>query len=186
MNIITTRLDGVIIIEPEVFRDDRGFFTESYSKRKFTEAGYDYDFVQDNHSLSINEGTIRGLHYQKNPKAQTKLVRVTQGAALDVAIDIRHGSPTYLQWVSIELSAENMRQFIIPRGFAHGICTLLPNTEILYKVDQFFAPECDCAIRWNDPEIGIEWPYREPLLSDKDRNAPLLKNAENNFVYGEV
>lgn len=186
MNIIKTRLDGVIIIEPKVFRDQRGFFTESYSFKKFEEAGLHYNFIQDNHSLSVREGTIRGLHYQVNPKAQTKLVRILKGEALDVAIDIRQGSPTYRQWISITLSAENMRQLIIPRGFAHGICTLAPDTEVFYKVDEFYAPDCDRAIRWNDPDIAIEWPYNDPLLSEKDRNAPLLKDAENNFIYGEI
>lgn len=186
MNIIKTRLDGVIIIEPKVFRDERGFFTESYSFKKFEEAGLHYNFIQDNHSLSVREGTIRGLHYQANPKAQTKLVRILKGEALDVAIDIRLGSPTYRQWISIKLSTENMRQLIIPRGFAHGICTLAPDTEVFYKVDEFYAPDCDRAIRWNDPDIAIEWPYNDPLLSEKDSNAPLLKDAENNFIYGEI
>jgi len=186
VNIIKTKLDGVIIIEPKVFRDERGFFTESYSLKKFREAGLNYNFIQDNHSLSVSEGTIRGLHYQANPKAQTKLVRILKGEALDVAIDIRQGSPTYRQWISITLSAENMRQLIIPRGFAHGICTLTPDTEVFYKVDEFYALDCDRAIRWNDPDIAIEWPYNNPLLSEKDRNAPLLKDAENNFIYGEI
>ena len=186
MNIITTGLEGVIIIEPKIFRDDRGFFTESYSKRKFEELGLNYDFIQDNHSLSVQEGTVRGLHYQMAPKAQTKLVRVLAGAVLDIAIDIRKGSPTYKKWVSTILTAQNMREFIVPRGFAHGVCSLTPNTEIFYKVDEFYSPECDRCIRWDDPEIGITWPYSKPLLSDKDNNAPLLRDAENNFIYGEI
>ncbi len=186
MNITKTKLNGPVIIEPKVFRDERGFFTESYSKRTFEENGLYYNIVQDNHSLSVLEGTIRGLHYQINPKAQTKIVRALRGAVLDVAVDIRRGSPTFGQWVSVILTAENMRQFIVPGGFAHGICTLTPNTEIYYKVDEFYAPECDRAIRWDDPELAIDWPYSNPILSEKDRNALFFKEAEINFTYEEA
>jgi len=183
MDIRTTAIPGVVVVTPRIFRDERGFFTESYSKRTFEAAGLVYDLIQDNHSLSVDPGVVRGLHYQMNPKAQTKIVRVTRGAIFDVAIDIRQGSPTFGQWVSEILTAENGRQLIVPKGFAHGFCTLVPNTEVMYKVDEFYSPEHDRGIRWNDPDLNISWPYDNLILSDKDRNAPTLKEAENNFVY---
>ncbi|AFH59676.1 dTDP-4-dehydrorhamnose 3,5-epimerase [Paenibacillus caseinilyticus] len=181
MNIIQTKLDGVVIIEPAVFGDNRGFFMETFSAQKLKEAGLEYPFVQDNHSLSVEAGVLRGLHYQLNPKAQTKLVRVAAGAIYDVAVDIRKNSPTYGQWVGVILSAENKRQLLVPQGFAHGFCTLVPNTEVLYKVDQYYSPEHDRGIAWNDPALGIDWPVSKPVLSDKDGKHPLLADAENNF-----
>ncbi|MCM3272403.1 MULTISPECIES: dTDP-4-dehydrorhamnose 3,5-epimerase [Paenibacillus] len=181
MNIIPTKLEGVVIVEPAVFGDNRGFFMESYNSEKFKKLGIDYDFIQDNHSLSVETGVLRGLHYQLNPKAQTKLVRVAAGAIYDVAVDIRKGSPTFGQWVGVILSAANKRQLLVPKGFAHGFCTLVPNTEVLYKVDEFYSPEHDRGIAWNDPALGIDWPTANPILSDKDGKHPVLKDAEINF-----
>lgn len=185
MDIRTTALTSVIVVTPKIFRDERGFFTESYSKRTFDAAGLIYDFVQDNHSLSVDIGVIRGLHYQMNPKAQTKIVRVTRGAILDVAVDIRRGSPTYGHWIAERLTAENGSQLIVPKGFAHGFCTLEANTEVMYKVDEFYSPEHDRNIRWDDPDLNIDWPTDQPILSEKDRKAPSFAEAENNFVYEE-
>lgn len=181
MNIIPTKLEGVVIVEPAVFGDNRGFFMESYNSEKFKKLGIDYDFIQDNHSLSVETGVLRGLHYQLNPKAQTKLVRVAAGAIYDVAVDIRKGSHTFGQWVGVILSAANKRQLLVPKGFAHGFCTLVPNTEVLYKVDEFYSPEHDRGIVWNDPALGIDWPTANPILSDKDGKHPVLKDAEINF-----
>lgn len=171
-----TRLEGVFIIEPSVFGDHRGWFMESYSKVKLIEAGIDCEFVQDNHSFSAHKGTLRGLHFQLNPKAQAKLVRCTKGAILDVAVDIRQGSPMFKHWVSVELSAENKRQLFIPKGFAHGFLTLTDDVEVQYKADEYYAPEYDGNILFNDPEIGIAWGEGNFILSDKDRKAPLLKD----------
>jgi len=154
-------------------------------KKKFSELGLHFQFVQDNHSLSAHPGVVRGLHYQNEPMAQTKLVRVLSGAIFDVAVDIRPGSPTFGQWVGVILSADNKRQLVVPRGFAHGICTLVPDTQIMYKVDQFYSAEHDRGILWNDPDIGIEWPVSNPILSDKDSNLPLLKHADIHFYTGE-
>ncbi|CAG7647685.1 dTDP-4-dehydrorhamnose 3,5-epimerase [Paenibacillus solanacearum] len=181
MNIIKTKLEGLVIVEPAVFGDNRGFFMETYSSKIFKEAGIDCSFTQDNHSLSVEPGVLRGLHYQLNPKAQTKLVRVASGAVYDVAVDIRKNSSTFGQWVGVILSAANKRQLLVPKGFAHGFCTLVPNTEVLYKVDEFYAPECDRGIAWNDPALGIDWPTANPILSEKDGKHPVLKDAENNF-----
>ncbi|MRH41300.1 dTDP-4-dehydrorhamnose 3,5-epimerase [Aquibacillus halophilus] len=186
MNIKDTRLPGVKVIEPKVFGDHRGWFMETYSELNFKEEGIDVAFVQDNQSFSAIKGTLRGLHYQLNPKAQTKLVRCTRGALYDVAVDIRQNSPTYGEWFGIELTAENKKQLLVPQGFAHGFITLREDTEVQYKVDQFYEPECDRGIIWNDPEIGINWPLDiKPVLSEKDEKAPLLKDAEKNFLYGE-
>lgn len=186
MNVIKSYLENVLVLEPKVFGDHRGWFMETYSEAKLLQAGLDLNFVQDNQSFSTVKGTLRGLHYQLNPKTQTKLVRCTKGAIFDVAVDIRKGSPTFGKWFGIELSAENKKQLLIPKGFAHGFLTLTENAEVQYKVDEYYAPECDRGIIWNDPSIGIEWPLDiEPILSAKDEEAPLLVNADNNFVYGE-
>ncbi|MFC3884674.1 dTDP-4-dehydrorhamnose 3,5-epimerase [Bacillus songklensis] len=186
MKFTKTNLDSVVIVEPTVFGDHRGWFMETYSDAKFSEAGINLKFVQDNQSFSGAKGTLRGLHYQLNPKAQTKLVRCTKGAIFDVAVDIRKGSPTFGEWFGIELTAENKKQLLIPKGFAHGFMTLTDDVEVQYKVDELYAPECDRGIIWNDPRIGIEWPIDiMPILSAKDEKAPLLKDAENNFSYGE-
>lgn len=157
---------------------------ETYSDSKFKEQGIDMDFVQDNQSFSAIKGTLRGLHYQLNPKSQTKLVRCTHGAIYDVAVDIRKGSPTYSKWFGIELSAENKKQLLIPKGFAHGFMTLTEDVEVQYKCDELYAPECDGGILWNDPAIGIIWPIEvTPVLSAKDEKAPILKDASLNFTY---
>lgn len=181
MNFIPTKLDGVWIVEPKVFGDHRGFFMESWSKRAFEEAGLHYDFVQDNHSSSMVKGTLRGIHFQKGDKAQAKLVRCVKGAVLDVAVDLRPSSPTYKQWVGVELSAENKRQLLIPRGFGHGFVTLTDDVEFLYKADNFYAPEADGGIRWNDPELAVEWGVEKPILSKKDSESPFLKDAVTGF-----
>lgn len=181
MNFIETKLKGVYIVEPKVFGDHRGFFMESYSQKVFEEAGLFYSFVQDNHSSSTVKGTLRGIHFQRGDKAQAKLVRCARGAVLDVAVDLRPASPTYKQWVAVELSEENKRQLLIPRGFGHGFLTLTDHVEFLYKADNYYAPEADGGIRWNDPEIGVDWGVAEPILSDKDRNAPFLKDAVTDF-----
>ena len=178
MKITKTKLEGVVIIEPDVFGDNRGFFMESWNKKKMAEAGLDYDFVQDNHSKSTVKGTLRGIHFQQGDKAQAKLVRCVKGAVLDVAVDLRKNSPTFKQWVGVELSEENKKQLLIPRGFGHGFVTLTDDVEFLYKADNYYAPEADAGIRWNDPEIGIEWGVENPILSDKDKQNPFLKDAE--------
>ena len=184
MNVIETALAGVRILEPQVFGDARGWFMESWSQKKMEDAGICVDFVQDNHSFSAQKGTLRGLHYQLNPMAQAKLLRVSRGAIFDVAVDIRRGSPTYAQWVGVELSAENYRQLFIPRGFAHGFITLTDDVEVQYKADNLYAPDCDGNIRWDDPEIGIAWPITPVVLSEKDAAAPLLAaRTELNFIY---
>ena len=181
MNVKETIFHGVYILEPAVFNDNRGFFMESYNKILLERVGMNIDFIQDNHSFSKNAGVLRGLHYQLNPKAQTKLVRVLTGAIFDIIVDIRKSSKTFGQWISVILSEENKRQVLIPRGFAHGFCTLVSNTNILYKVDEYYDQEHDRGILWNDPEIGNDWPISLPILSDKDSKLPLLKNVELNF-----
>lgn len=176
-------LPGVKLIEPVVFADSRGFFMESYNQERFASHGITTVFVQDNHSLSSETGVLRGMHYQLAPRAQTKLVRVTAGAIYDVIVDIRRGSPTFGQWEAFELSAENKRQLLVPQGFAHGFCTLSPNTEVQYKVDCLYSAEHDRGIAWDDPAIGIAWPTDAPILSAKDAKHPSLAEAEHNFVY---
>lgn len=173
-------LDGVLEIAPRKFGDERGFFSETYNARSFTEAGVDLLFVQDNHSFSAASGVLRGLHYQLPPRAQDKLVRVTRGRIFDVAVDIRHGSPTFAKWVGIELNTEKWNQILIPAGFAHGFVTLEPNSEVIYKVTDYYAPEQDRSIRFDDPQIGIEWPVdvANVQLSEKDRAAPALAKAD--------
>ena len=181
MKITKTKLEGVVIIEPDVFGDNRGFFMESWNKKKMAEAGLDYDFVQDNHSKSTVKGTLRGIHFQKGDKAQAKLVRCVKGAVFDVAVDLRKNSPTFKQWVGVELSEENKKQLLIPRGFGHGFVTLTDDVEFLYKADNYYAPEADAGIRWNDPDIGIEWGVENPILSEKDKKNPFLKDCKELF-----
>ena len=168
------------MLEPAVFGDARGYFTESYNRSDWKQAGLFGDFVQDNHSFSVPAGTLRGLHYQLSPMAQTKVVSVLVGAIYDVAVDIRVGSDNFGQWVGVILSGDNHRQLLIPKGFAHGFCTLVPNTHVLYKVDTHYAPQYDRGIRWDDPNINIAWPITDPVLSDKDRRHPGLQEAELN------
>lgn len=182
MDIEKTDLEGVIIITPKVFGDNRGWFTETFNERKLGENGVAYNFIQDNHSFSAEKGTLRGLHFQNPPFAQTKLVRCTKGSILDVAVDIRKGSPTYLKHVAVELSEENKKQLLIPRGFAHGFLTLTDNVEVQYKVDNIYSHEHDRSIRFDDPDIGIEWNIDNPILSDKDRKAPNLKDSDCGFA----
>lgn len=181
MKITKTKLDGVVVIEPDVFGDNRGFFMESWNKKKMEEAGLFYDFVQDNHSKSTVKGTLRGIHFQKGDKAQAKLVRCVKGAVLDIAVDLRKNSPTFKQWVSVELSAENKKQLLIPRGFGHGFVTLTDDVEFLYKADNYYAPEADAGIRWNDPDIGVEWGIENPILSEKDKKNPFFRNLFEDF-----
>lgn len=181
MKITKTKLDGVVVIEPDVFGDNRGFFMESWNKKKMEEAGLFYDFVQDNHSKSTVKGTIRGIHFQKGDKAQAKLVRCVKGAVLDIAVDLRKNSPTFKQWVSVELSAGNKKQLLIPRGFGHGFVTLTDDVEFLYKADNYYVPEADAGIRWNDPDIGVEWGVEYPILSEKDKKNPFLKDCKELF-----
>lgn len=181
MNIIKTDIEDVLIIEPEVFGDYRGWFVETYSKVKFKEFGIDIDFIQDNHSMSAKKGTLRGLHFQINPKSQAKLIRCTKGKILDVAVDLRKGSSTYKRWVAVELSESNKKQLLVPKGFAHGFLTLTDDVEVQYKVDEYYAPECDRSIRFDDPEIGVDWGIEDPILSEKDLKAPLLKDSDVDF-----
>jgi len=174
-----TKIEDVILVEPKVFGDNRGFFMESYKKSEFEQNGILDDFVQDNHSKST-KGVLRGLHYQLNPKAQAKLVRCTNGSIFDVAVDIRKDSKTFGQWVGYELSEENKNMLYIPEGFAHGFVVLSDEAELLYKTSNEFCPELDRGIRWNDPTINIDWGFEfEPLVSDKDNIQPFLKNLTN-------
>lgn len=186
MEVIQTAIPGVVIIEPRVFKDARGYFFESFSQRDFDAQVREVRFVQDNESKS-SFGVLRGLHFQKPPHAQSKLVRVVKGAVLDVAVDVRRGSPTFGQHVAVELSAENHRQFFIPRGFAHGFVVLTDEVVFQYKCDNFYAPHYEGAIAWDDPDLGIDWrvPSEDVLLSDKDRCHPRLKDAEWLFDYEE-
>ena len=181
MNFIPTKLEGVYIVEPKVFGDARGFFMESWSKRDFEEAGFFYDFVQDNHSLSTVKGTLRGIHFQRGEYAQAKLGRCVRGAVLDVAVDLRAESPTFGQWTAVELSAENHRQLLIPRRFGHGFVTLTDEVEFLYKADNFYAPAHEGGILWNDPELGIRWGVDAPVLSPKDQSLPLWKDVRSSL-----
>jgi dTDP-4-dehydrorhamnose 3,5-epimerase len=181
VKIIQTKLSGVLLIEPDVYRDHRGFFMESYNHRKYSSIKIEYTFVQDNSSFSTEAGVLRGLHYQLNPAAQTKLVSVITGAIYDVVVDIRANSPTFGQWEAFILSGDNNRQLLVPKGFAHGFCTLEANTLVQYKVDEYYSPEHDRGIYWNDPVLGITWPTSNPLLSEKDKLNPLFKDAELNF-----
>lgn len=181
MNILKTDFEGLLIIEPKVHGDNRGWFVESYSKKTFEDNNIFIDFVQDNHSMSALKGTLRGLHFQNNPKAQTKLVRCTKGAIIDVVVDLRKNSPNYLKHMCIELSSENYKQFLIPKGFAHGFLTLCDDVEIQYKVDEYYSKEHDRSIRFDDTELSINWGIEDPIISEKDRNAPLLKDSDFNF-----
>ena len=184
MKVTETTLQGVYLVEPKVFGDQRGWFMESYSKLKLEQYGLECDFVQDNHSFSAQRGTLRGLHFQRNPHAQAKLVRCVRGEILDVAVDIRQGSPQYLKWVAVKLTADNKKQLFIPQGFAHGFLTLCDDVEVQYKADQYYAPEHDGGIAYDDPDIGVEWGEGEFVLSEKDRQAPQAKDCAANFVYG--
>lgn len=187
MKVTKTKIEGVLIIEPQVFGDERGFFVETYNKKRYQENGVDPEFVQDNISKSI-KGVLRGLHFQKNPHAQGKLVQVIQGKVLDVAVDIRYGSPTFGEWVSVELSGENKKQFWVPSGFAHGFISLENDTIFNYKCTNFYAPEAEGAIAWNDKDLNIDWQLEkygiiEPIVAEKDKVNRTLKNIDKYFVY---
>jgi dTDP-4-dehydrorhamnose 3,5-epimerase len=173
-----TALPGVYILEPQVHVDLRGFFMESYNSEAMREHGIAIEFLQDNHIWNEQVGVLRGLHYQLQPKAQTKLIRVISGESYHVAVDLRRRSPTFGAWIGTILSSNNKKQLLIPKGLAHGYCTLAPNTEVLYKVDEYYSPEYDRGIRWDDPELSIDWPISVPILSDKDQQQPSLKTAE--------
>lgn len=185
MKIEPLSIPEVKLITPQKFADSRGFFSETWSSAKLKVQGFNEHFVQDNHSLSAQKGTIRGLHCQVGPHVQGKLVRVVKGAIWDVAVDVRQGSPTYGQWVAAELSAENWAQLWIPGGFLHGFCTLQPNTEVIYKVSGDYNKDCERAVRWNDPTLALPWPVEsnEALLSQKDQDAPLFNPQDNWFKY---
>lgn len=183
MNVIKTAIEDVYILEPKVFGDNRGWFMESYSERKMKEHGLNYNFVQDNHSFSATKGTLRGIHFQKGESAQAKLVRCSKGAVIDVAVDLRKGSPTYKKWVAVELSAENKRQLLIPRGFGHGFVTLTDDVEFLYKADNYYDPSNDRSILWCDEEIGVNWGVENPIISEKDSKAPKLCDSDVDFKY---
>lgn len=175
-----------ILITPRRHGDNRGFFAETYNKKKYLESGIDVEFVQDNHSLSTELGTLRGLHFQAPPHAQDKLVRCGRGAIFDVVVDIRRGSPTYGHWNGYELTAANGNQLFVPLGFAHGFVTLEDNSEIVYKCSDYYAPEAEGSVLWSDPDIGINWNLKnEPILNQKDAVAPLLKDFESPFIYGQ-
>lgn len=183
MDVVSLAIPEVKVIRPKKFGDHRGFFSETYSKRSFEAAGLHHDFVQDNQSLSAEVGTVRGLHFQLPPCAQDKLVRVVKGAILDVAVDIRRGSPTFGRHVSAVISAAEWNQILVPVGFAHGFCTLEPDTEVIYKVTNFYSAEHDRGLLWNDPDLGIDWPVAadKARLSDKDRTQPRLGELPDCF-----
>ena len=188
LEIEETILSGVKVVTPRRFGDSRGFFSESWNRARMAEAGLRFDFVQDNHSLSREVGTVRGLHLQSPPHAQTKLVRCGRGALFDVAVDVRRGSPTFGQWTGHELTAENGRQLLVPAGFLHGFVTRAPDTEIIYKCTDYYAPECEVAVRFDDTDIGIEWGMgiQAPVLSEKDAQAPLLRDFDSPFVFEDT
>ncbi len=183
MDVTNLTIEAVKLVRPRRRSDARGYFVETWNRRAFADAGIDIDFVQDNASFSRHTGTIRGLHFQRPPRAQAKLVGVLKGSVLDVAVDLRRGSATFRRHVSAVLSAEGGEQLFVPAGFAHGFCTLEPDTEVAYKVSDFYSPEHDTGILWNDPDLGIEWPLRgrDPVLSEKDRALPPLSRANPEF-----
>ena len=181
----TFDIDGPLLIVPRKIGDERGFFSETYSRKALADAGFDREFIQDNHSLSVEPGVIRGLHFQTPPHAQDKLVRVVRGRILDVSVDIRKGSPTFGQHIAVELSADNWKQLLVPKGFAHAFCTLEADTEVVYKVTDYYAPECDRGLAFDDPALNIDWPVApaQAILSDKDRNHPSLSELSDYFIF---
>lgn len=183
MEVSQTGIPGLVVIKPRVFGDNRGFFLETHSRQAFAAAGLDYDFVQDNHARSGPRGVLRGLHFQRPPATQAKLVWAVRGAVFDVAVDLRVGSPTYGKWYGIELSEDNFLRLMVPRGFAHGYVTLTENAEFMYKVDAPYSPADDAGIAWNDPGIRVTWPVAAPILSDKDACQPALCDCGSPFVY---
>lgn len=183
MQVEPTLLPEVLILTPRRFGDARGWFSETFNAARMAEAGLHHDWVQDNHSFSAAKGTLRGLHYQAPPRAQDKLVRCSRGAILDVAVDFREGSPRFGRWVGVELSADNGRQLLIPKGFLHGFVTLTGDAEVQYKCTDLYSPEHDGAVRWDDPQIAVDWGVAAPVLSEKDRAAPLLRDAPRPFRW---
>jgi len=181
MKITQLELEGVLLLEPQYFEDYRGYYCETYSKRTLEKEGVSIVFVQDSHALSIKKGTVRGIHFQINPKAQTKLVRCVRGALLDIAVDLRKNSPTYKKWISVELSETNRKQLLLPKGYGHAYVTLTDNCEFVYKVDEFYEPAYERSVLWNDPELNINWGIKDIIASPKDMKAPLLKDCDINF-----
>ncbi len=181
MNKIETEFEGLYVLEPKVFKDDRGFFYESHSEKTLSEIGLNYKFIQDNHAMSRDTQVLRGLHFQKPPFDQAKLVRVTKGAVYDVVVDLRQSSKTFQKWFGVELTGGNFRQLMIPRGFAHGYLVLKPDTEFLYKVDNLYSPASEGGILWSDPTLLIDWMVQNPILSPKDLKLPLLAESLNIF-----
>lgn len=180
---LETGLPGVVILTPKQFEDERGCFFETYSEKALADIGIDFHARQENHIINSRKGVVRGLHFQNEPDAQAKLVRCIEGVVDDVAVDLRKGSSTYLQWVMVELSAQNRRQLFLPKGFAHGVISRTEISEIQYVVDNLYAPQSDRNIAYNDPTIGVEWKEENPFLSNKDLNAPSLEESDCNFVY---
>ncbi len=186
MQIEPTALPDVLILTPTRHGDARGWFSETWVAPRLAVLGIALDFVQDNHSMSATMGTLRGLHFQSPPHAQAKLVRCTRGAIRDVAVDVRKGSPFYAKWVAVDLTAANGRQLLVPKGFLHGFVTLTADTEVQYKCTDVYVPTCDGGIRWNDPDIGVDWGVSDPVLSAKDQTAPLLRDWDSPFVWDGV
>lgn len=182
MKVTQLSLPGVMILEPDYFEDYRGYYCETYSRRTLHNLGIDAEFVQDNHSLTLKEGTLRGIHFQNNPTPQIKLVRCTRGTVKDVVVDLRRDSPTFKRWLAVELSEENRKQIWIPSGYGHAFLTLTDHCEVQYKVTGLYEPSLDRAIAWNDPEIGIEWGITDPIISVKDTKAPLLADSDVNLT----
>ena len=183
MKLVNVFFDSVVLLEPKVFGDHRGYFMETYNQKTFADLGINNVFVQDNQSFTLNKNTIRGVHFQRGALAQAKLLRVTRGAIKDLAVDLRRGSPTYLRWAFAELNDENRRMLFIPRGFGHAFITLTDNVEVCYKVDNFYSPEHDRSVRYDDPQIGVQWQTASPILSEKDAQAPLLAESDCDFTY---
>ncbi len=185
MDVISLDIPDLLLLSPKKFSDERGFFSETYREKWFVDQGLPINFVQDNHARSTQEGVLRGLHFQYGDAAQSKLIRVVRGAILDIAVDIRHGSPTFGKYVSVTLSDENWQQLFVPHGFAHGYYTLTAETEVIYKVDQYYTPDKEASLLWSDPTLNINWPCGEndPILSDKDKRAPLLSEMPVYFRY---
>lgn len=182
MQFVPTAIPDVIVVEPQRFGDDRGWFAETWQERKFAEGGIEAEWVQDNHSFSSEKGTLRGMHYQNPPHAQAKLVRCTRGIILDVVVDFRKASPTYLRHVAVELSSANLRQLYVPAGFLHGFVTMTQDCEVQYKCSDYYAPECDASVRWDDPQLAIDWPLDgAPILSGKDAAAPFVADIVSPF-----
>ncbi|MDF1544054.1 MAG: dTDP-4-dehydrorhamnose 3,5-epimerase [bacterium] len=181
MKTTTIEIPGPLIVQPKLFHDNRGHFAQIFAAKDYARQGIEVSFVQDNYSVSLKEGTVRGMHYQLVPCAQSKLIHVVAGAVWNVIVDLRQGSQWFGKWWGIELSAENHTQLFLPEGFANGFCALTGNAAVCYKVDRYYSPEHERGFRWNDQSIGIDWPVKEPILSERDRSAPLFEEAEHNF-----